>query len=92
VEARAGDIAIAKTATQRNGRRIAMEDGSRTLPAPAPFGTVIGGRVPPGHEEISTAMRYVDVEPDVGEADKREAIAMVLGRASHVEAVEGVAT
>lgn len=46
------------------------------------FGTVMARRVPlpvlrdlMGHEEISTTMRYVDV----GEADKREAIAAVFG-------------
>jgi hypothetical protein len=42
-----------------------------------------------GHEDISTTMPYVDV----GEADKRDAIALVFGRcktvandASHVQA------
>lgn len=60
------------------------------------FGTVMARRVPlpvlrdlMGHEEISTTMRYVDV----GEADKRAAIAAVFGvckppanGASHMQA------
>ena len=52
------------------------------------FGTVMARRVPlpvlrdlMGHEDISTTMRYVDV----GEQDKREAIALVFG-ASHAQA------
>jgi integrase len=59
------------------------------------FGTVMARRVPlpvlrdlMGHEEISTTMRYVDV----GEADKREAIALVFGAASPVQAASEVAT
>ena len=53
------------------------------------FGTVMARRVPlpvlrdlMGHEDISTTLRYVDV----GEADKRDAIALVFGRGSHVAA------
>jgi len=51
------------------------------------FGTVMARRVPlpvlrdlMGHEEISTTMRYVDV----GEDDKREAIAAVFGAVATV--------
>lgn len=33
-----------------------------------------------GHEEIATTMRYVDV----GESDKRDAIAAAFGRGIHV--------
>ena len=40
-----------------------------------------------GHEDVPTTMRYVDV----GEADKREAIALVFGRASHAQAGTEVA-
>lgn len=53
------------------------------------FGTVMARRVPlpvlrdlMGHEDVSTTVRYVDV----GDADKREAIASVFGRASHAQA------
>jgi integrase len=53
------------------------------------FGTVMARRVTlpvlrdlMGHEDISTTMQYVDV----GEADKRDAIALVFGRASHAQA------
>lgn len=53
------------------------------------FGTVMARRVPlpvlrdlMGHEDISTTMQYVDV----GEADKRDAIAAVFGRGSGVAA------
>ena len=58
------------------------------------FGTVMARRVPlpvlrelMGHEDISTTMRYVDV----GEADKRDAIALVFG-ASHAQAAGENAT
>ncbi len=41
-----------------------------------------------GHEEVSTTMRNVDVK----EADKRDAIARVFGRASHAQAGHALAT
>ena len=53
------------------------------------FGTVMARRVPlpvlrdlMGHDEISTTLRYVDV----GEADKREAIAAVFGSCKQLQA------
>ncbi len=58
------------------------------------FGTVMARRVPLpvlqrllGHSDVQTTMRYVDVNED----DKREAIATVFGRGSHVAAASSEA-
>jgi len=55
------------------------------------FGTVMAKRVPlpvlqtlMGHADIKTTLRYIDVD----EQDKRDAIALVFGRASPVQATE----
>jgi integrase len=53
------------------------------------FGTVMAKRVPlpvlrdlMGHSDVQTTLRYIDVSED----QKRDAIALVFGRGSHVAA------
>ena len=56
------------------------------------FGTVMAKRVPlpvlrdlMGHSDVQTTLRYIDV----GEDQKRDAIALVFGRGSHAAANHG---